>query len=242
MDENRLKLRMMLANGPASKNRKKKSKFHKSPIIVSSSPSELGDEALKQCKRCNKIGPERWFRDEMRQGWIIDICEDCQDILFHPNITTAVSSAVSSETATSFSVSFENASGLPSGPLSAGLLPAGTLFAASSSACPPSLGPSSTGPPSQSTGQPSVQPKVVGRGRKRTNSQTAVEASKGQSAAKRTRTESARKPSQKVRDNTADEEELMRINIAQNAKKEAKKGQKNSQNRARQQLDKLLSP
>ena len=73
------------------------------------------------------------------------------------------------------------------------------------------------------------------------NSQTAVEVSKKQLTAKRTCTESIRKSSRKVQNNTADKEELKRINMAQNAKKTAKKRQQNSQNKAREQLNKFLS-
>jgi hypothetical protein len=212
-DANRFKIRTMLANGLALKNQKKKSKFYGSPIIVSPSPSKSGEgvsEALNQCKRCTKIGPERWFRDETRQGWIIDICEDCQYILSRP----PCSNITASETTGPSSVSLENASSQSSGQSS-----------------------------SQSSGQPSTQPEVVKRGVKRMNSQAALEleASDEQPAAKRTRAKNIRKPSQKVRDNTEDEEVLKNINMVQNAKKTTKKGERDSQHKARHQLDKLLS-
>ena len=204
---------------------------------ISSSSSELGDEALKQCKHCVKISSERWFQDEMRQEWIIDICENCQYILFCSsrsclNITTAAFS----------SLSFENVSGLPSDLSSADLSSAALSSADPSSAALSSAALSSAALSSadlsdQSTGQPFIQ---VWQGKKRMNSQTAVEVSKKQLTAKRTCTESIRKPSRKVQDNTADEEELKRINMAQNAKKKVKKRQQNSQNKARQQLNKLL--
>ena len=60
------------------------------------------------------------------------------------------------------------------------------------------------------------------------NSQTAVEVSKKQLTAKRTHTESIRKSSQKVQNNTVNKEELKRINMTQNAKKTVKKRQQNS--------------
>ena len=58
-DKNQFKLYMMLVNDLTLKNQKKKSKFYTSSVIVSSSLSELKDEALKQCKHCVKISSER---------------------------------------------------------------------------------------------------------------------------------------------------------------------------------------
>ena len=139
----------MLANGPASKNQKKKSKFCESPVVLSpAAPSSI--------------------------------------------LSQAAPSSISSETASD---------------------------------------------------PPFGQLKVVGRGKKRMNSQAVLEleTSNEQPVVKRMRAKTIRKSLQRICDNAKDEVELKKLKMIQNMKKMMKKRERNSQHKARQQLDKLLS-